>query len=209
MNAASISRRSVPAPIRWAAVVWLLVWVPIYWRMWGALNFLHLCDVAVILSCLGLWRQSRLLVSSQTVSLLLPDLVWVLDVAWKFFLRHHLVGGTEYLFDVRYPLWIRLLTLYHLILPLVLLWALSRIRYDPRGLLLQSVIAAVVFIASRFAGPAENINFAFTDPFFHRAWGPAPVHLLVIFSFVLFVAYVPTHIFLKRLFPRPTGCDAA
>lgn len=201
----SSSQKKIPAPWRWAALIWLLIWIPIYWRTWGALNFLRLCDVAVILSCAGLWSRNRLLISSQAVSSILPDFVWALDAGWRLFLGHHLVGGTEYLFDSHYPLWIRLLTLYHLILPLVLLWALHRIGYDRHGLAVQSVIAGIIFVASRFAGPVENVNYTFTDPFFHRAWGSAPIHLAVIFLFILFVAYIPTHFVLRRLFPPPTG----
>lgn len=209
VTAISPPRQDVPATVRWAALIWLLIWIPVYWRTWGALNFLRLCDIAVILSCAGLWSRNRLLVSSQAVSSILPDFVWALDAGCRFFLGHHLIGGTEYLFDLHYPLWIRLLTLYHLVLPLVLLWALHRIGYDPRGLAVQSVIAGIVFVASRFAGPVEDINYAFTDPFFHRAWGIAPCHLAVIFLFIFVVAYIPTHILLRRLFSAPVGNEVS
>jgi hypothetical protein len=204
----SSSRKNIPASLRWGAVIWLLIWIPSYWRTWGALNFLRLCDIAVILSCAGLWSRNYLLVSSQAVSSILPDFVWALDAGWRFFLGHHLIGGTEYLFDSHYPLWIRLLTLYHLVLPLVLLWTLNRIRYDPRGLAVQSAIAGIVFVASRLAGPVENVNYAFTDPFFHRSWGNASCHLAVIFLFIVLVAYLPTHFLLRRLFPTFIGNDA-
>lgn len=209
MATTSRSRDGIPASIRWAALIWLLIWIPVYWRTWGAWNFLRLCDVAVILSCVGLWTRNRLLVSSQTVSSILPNFVWALDAGWRLFLGHHLIGGTEYLFDSHYPLWIRLLTLYHLFLPLVLLWALHRIGYDPRALAIQSLIAGFVFVASRLAGPVENVNYAFTDPFFHRAWGIAPFHLVVIFMFVFIVAYIPTHFLLRRLFPTSMGNEVS
>ena len=73
-----------PAWLRWAALAWLLVWVPAYWHTWGASNFLELCDIAVILTCLGLWTGSRLLISSQAVSSLVVDVVWILDASWRF-----------------------------------------------------------------------------------------------------------------------------
>ena len=43
--------------MRWVALAWLLVWGVSYARVWGWTNFLHLCDLAVILTCLGIWRQ--------------------------------------------------------------------------------------------------------------------------------------------------------
>src|SRR5207237_288632 len=59
--------------LRWAALLWLSLWVPAYASVWGLSNFLHLCDVAVILTCAGLWSGSALLLSSQAVSSILID----------------------------------------------------------------------------------------------------------------------------------------
>jgi len=192
-----------PDWLRWAALAWLVIWAAIYSRTWGAANFLHLSDVAVILTCIGLWSNSALLISSQAVASLAVDTVWTLDVAWKICSGRHLIGGTEYLFDTNYPLWVRLITLFHVAMPLLLLWALHRSGYDRRGWALQSAIALPVFIASRYTVPAQNTNFAFADPFFHRAWGPAPLHVTVIFLFMLLVVYLPTHFLLRRIFPAP------
>ncbi|MFL5373599.1 MAG: hypothetical protein ACJ78T_06385, partial [Myxococcales bacterium] len=67
--AAARGEREHPFPrARWAALLWLLVWMPVYASVWGFANFLHLCDVAVILTCAGLWTGSALLLSSQAVS---------------------------------------------------------------------------------------------------------------------------------------------
>lgn len=208
----STAQNAIPRWLRWVALLWLLVWFPIYWRTWGWRNFLQLCDVAVILTFLGLWTNSGLLISSQAVSSLLVDVSWVLDVGWRMFLGRHLFGGTEYMFDASVPLWIRLLSLYHLVLPVLFLWLLYRIGYDRRGWALQSAIALPVFAASRLASNAQkNMNFAFAEPFFHRQWGPAPVHVVVIWLFMVFVVYLPTHLFLMKIFaqPKPRETDAS
>jgi hypothetical protein len=191
-----------PVWLRWAALAWLLVWVPSYWHTWGASNFVQLCDIAVVLTCLGLWTNSRLFISSQAVSSLIVDSVWMLDASWRILTGHYLLGGTEYLFDVRYPLGVRLLSLFHLFMPPLLLWSLRRVGYDRRGLVLQSLIALLAFTASRFTNPARNMNFAFTDPFFHRAWGPPPVHVAWSVLLLVIVVYLPTHVVLKRVFPE-------
>ena len=202
MATLSADQTPIPRWLQWAALVWMLIWFPIYWRTWGASNFVHLCDVAVILTAIGIWTNSGLLISSQAVSALLVDMAWALDAGWRLFTGHNLIGGTEYLFDASQPLWIRLLSLYHLVLPVLLLWLLYRLGYDRRGWALQSAIALPVFIASRFTTPLENLNFAFADPFFKRQWGPAPVHLAVTWLFMVFVVYLPTHLFLMRVFAR-------
>jgi len=179
------------------------MWFVAYWHAWGPANFLHLCDIAVILTCIGLSTNSALLISSQAVSSVLIDLVWTLDVAARLIFGRHLIGGTEYLFDGRTPLWARLLSLFHIVLPFILLWSLSRLGYDRRGWKLQSAILLPVLIASRFVTPDQNLNFAVKDPFLHRSYGPAPTHLFVTFLFLVFVVYFPTHLLFSRLFPPP------
>jgi hypothetical protein len=200
MNPSAHRETVFPAWIRWGASLWLVVWIPAYWRTWGFGNFVHLCDIAVILTCLGLWSSSALLLSSQAVSSLVVDLAWSLDVAWRWFAGHHLLGGTEYLFDPQYPLWVRLLSLFHAAMPFILLAALRRTGYNRAGFVLQCAIAAAALLLSRILDPAKNYNFAFRDPIFHRAFGPAPVHLALIFLALLLI-YWPTHAILKKLFP--------
>jgi hypothetical protein len=190
-----------PLWVRWVSLVWLAVWVPSYALYWGWANFLHLCDVAVLLTCIAFARSDVLLLSSQAVSSLIGDLLWCLDAAWRLFAGRHLTGGTEYMWDTRFPLCVRLLSLFHVVLPMLLLAALRRVGYDRRALLLQSGIAMVLLMVSRFLGPTQNLNYAFADPIFHRAFGPAPVHLAVIFAALLGIIYCPTHVLLARAFP--------
>lgn len=190
--------------MRWGALLWLAVWVPSYWFVWGWQNFLHLCDIAVILTCVGLWRGSTLLLSSQAISSMVVDLTWCVDVAWRWLLQRHLIGGTEYMWDARFPLWVRLLSGFHVFWPILLFWSLRRLGYDRRGWILQSGIAAVVLVASRFIAPERNLNFAYRDPILGRAWGPAPVHLAFILLGLVAILYWPTHRVLARVLPQPS-----
>jgi len=190
-----------PLWVRWVSLVWLAVWVPSYALHWGWANFLHLCDVAVLLTCIGFARSDVLLLSSQAASSLIGDLLWCLDAGWHLFAGRHLTGGTEYMWETRFPLWVRLLSLFHVALPMLLLAALRRAGYDRRALLLQSEIAMALLVVSRFLGPTQNMNYAFADPKFHRAFGSAPVHLALIFAALLGIIYGPTHVLLARAFP--------
>jgi hypothetical protein len=105
------------------------------------------------------------------------------------------------MWDTRFPLWVRLLSLFHVVLPMLLLAALRRASYDRRALLLQSGIAMALLVVSHFLGPTRNLNYAFADPIFHRAFGSAPVHLGLIFAALLGIIYCPTHVLLARAFP--------
>jgi hypothetical protein len=189
--------------LRWIAVLWMVVWLPAYVRVWGWTNLLHLCDAAVILTCVGLWWGSARLLSSQAVSAVLPGVLWLLNVCLRIATGRFWASGTEYMWDAQYPLWVRLLSLFHVVLPGVLLWAVWKLGYDRSALALQIAIAAVLLVASRFFSSSLNMNYAYRDPVFNRAWGPSPVHLGVILLGAVVLLYLPTHIVLARLFSRP------
>jgi hypothetical protein len=179
----------------------LAVWFPTYAAFWGFGNFVQLCDLAVFLTVASVWTGSALLLSSQAVGSLVINFIWVLDVASRLVTGHHLIGGTEYMWDARYPLWVRLLSLYHVAVPVVLLWAVRRKGYDPRGWLLQAAISVPVLIVSRLLDPARNLNFAHVDPILHISFRPAPLHLAIILFSLIAVIYWPTHQILLRAFP--------
>lgn len=194
--------------LRWAAALWLAAWLPAYWVFYGPVVFLNLCDIAVILTCVGLWRGSALLLSTQALSSLVVDAAWVIDLAWRAATGRHLLGGTEYMWDPAYPPWLRALSLFHVLLPATLLYALPRLGFDRRALAAQSALAAVVLVASRAFGPEANVNFAFTDPIFGRAWGPAPVHLAAILGGLVLV-YAATALVLRRWLPSAQRAAAS
>ena len=195
--------------LRWFSLAWMVVWLPAYFRVWGWPNLLHLCDICVILSFLGIWSANSLLLSSQAVAALVAGLLWALDVGWRLSTGRFLVGGTAYMWDAHYPLWVRLLSTFHIGLPLVLLWTLRRVGYDRRALALQTAIAAVLLIAGRFLPADLNINYAYRDPVWHRSWGIAPVHLAVIFIPLVVAIYWPTHLLLGWIYQNPVARNAS
>lgn len=199
--AAHDKRTTFPRWTRWTAAAWLAFWVPVYWIFWGPHNFVYLCDIAVILGCIGICTNNTLLVSSQAVSSVVVDAMWAVDAGWRAAFGRHIFGGTEYLFDPSHALWLRLLSLYHVAIPVVLLWALHRAGYDRRGWRLQAGIVAAAFVIARFTPAEQNINFAFRLPVVEKPFGPAPLHVTVSILFMIFVVYWPTHWALRKIFP--------
>jgi hypothetical protein len=191
--------------LRWFSLLWMVVWLPAYFRVWGWANLLHLCDVAVILTFVGIWWANPLLLSSQAVGSLAAGFFWILDIGWRLTTGRFLVGGTDYMWDARYPLWVRLLSTFHVGLPLVLLWTLRKVGYDRRALGFEAAIAALLLILSRFLSSELNMNYAYRDPVFHRAWGPAAAHFAMIFLPLVALIYWPTHLLLAWLFRTPVG----
>ena len=193
--------------VRWFALLWLAVWLPVNVYAWGWQNMMHFCDIGAIIACIGIWKQDSLLVSSQTIGALFVGVLWILVIAWRLAAGQHLFGGTEYMWDTHYALWIRLMSTFHIWLPLLLLWVMRKIGYDRRALALQSVIAAVLLVFSRYLPPSLNMNYAFRDPLLHRAWGPAPVQLAVILAGTVVLLYRPTHVLLRWMYPKSAHAD--
>ena len=200
-----------PFPVvRWVWLAFVLVWVPTYVLYWSPTDFLYLCNVAVILTCAGLWLNNRLLVSSQAVATMVIGSLWLLDVVWGVATGgRHLIGGTEYMWDATRPLWVRLLSFDHVAVPLATWWAIRKLGYERRAWAFQSVLSAAILALSRIVEPWKNINFAQKELVTNRTWGPAPVHLLVLWSVLVLVVYWPAHAVLSRVMrARPTGAAA-
>jgi len=193
---------ALPPPfptLRWLGCLYLAVWIPAYAHYWGCADFLYLCNVGVVFTVAGLWFGNALLLSSQAVGTALIGLVWGLNLLWGLWTHGHgLTGGTEYMWDPRYPLWLRLLSLDHVAVPLVALWAIRRVGYDRRAWAFQSAVAAVVLVASRFVAPERNLNFAQKELVTYHSWGPAPVHLLFLWTLLVLLVYWPVHALLSR-----------
>jgi len=196
--------------LRWAAAGLLVVFLASYGLAYGLANFVFLCKLSVILGAIGIWTGSRLLISSQAVAVLLVGATWTLDVGWRLVLGRYLIGATAYMWDPHWPLFTRLLSLYHVALPIALVLALRHVGYDPRGYWLQSGIALVAVSAGRLLGPQANINYAFVDPILERSWGGPVAQVAVVAGFLVLVAYPLSHLLLSRVLPQvgAAGHDA-
>jgi hypothetical protein len=188
--------------LRWLALAWLVVYLPSYTFAYGLANFLFLCNLTVFLVAVGIWSCNRLLLSSQAVAMLVVGAGWTVDFVSRVLTGSHLIGGTEYMWEPQWPLFTRLLSLYHVILPTLLIVVLRRIGYDRRGYLLQSAIAIVAVAIGRFFGPGANINHSYVEPITKNTWGGAVTHVAVVAGTLVVVVYPLTHLLLVKLCPH-------
>jgi hypothetical protein len=192
----------VPLWLKIAWTLWVLVWAPIYWRQYGSQNFLFFCDLGNILIAIGLWMESALIFSWQACGLLLFQTSFTLDLAGAFVIGRHLIGGTEYMFDPNIPLLIRLLSLFHVVTPPLLLWAVWRLGYDARGWKLQTLTTWIVIPINYFWRPQYDVNWA-RGLFFHQQhFVPGILYVLIYLTVVPAVVYFPTHLLLAWLTGR-------
>jgi hypothetical protein len=196
------SGREIPLPVKVLYTLFVCVLIPVYWRHYGPANFLWFSDVALLLTVPALWLESRLLASTQAVSVALLELVWIADFLARLAAGVQLVGIAGYMFKADKPLYLRGLSLFHLVLPFLLLWLTYRLGYDRRAWAVQTVLAWAVLLACFFfTDPAENINWTFgpgEEPQ-HRV-APRLYLVLLMVAFPVCV-YLPTHLALRALMP--------
>jgi hypothetical protein len=188
--------------LRWIGLVYLIVWAPVYAVYWDVAHFLYLCNVAVVLTCAGLWFGNSLLLSSQAVGSMVIGTIWGVNWAWGA-MNHGqgVMGGAEYMWNSSYPVWVRLLSFDHLAVPAAALWGAWKVGYDRRAWVFQSGVAAIVLVASRVLAPGQNLNFVEKELVTFRTWGPAPAHLLFIWTVLVLLVYWPVHAVLERMMP--------
>ncbi len=193
---------SHPFPrLRWLGPAWLAIYLPSYALAYGWANFLFLCNLGVLITALALWTGSARWLSAQALSALPIGAVWAVDYIAGIAVGHSPFGFTAYMWEARYPLFTRALSLYHVAWPLLLLFLLSRTGYDRRGWRLQALVAAIVIPLSRLVtDPAENVNFAFAAPLFGRQLGSPALHLAILIVATTVGLYGPVHRLLDRVF---------
>ena len=206
-----LPRNKIPLALKWAGTVFLAVLIPVYLRVYGPTNFLWFCDAALLLTVAGMWLESPLLISMCAVGILLPQCLWLADFGGNL-LGLRLLGLTSYMFEPRLSLFTRGLSLFHGWLPLLLVWLLSRLGYDKRGLWAWTGLAAALVLACYFFAPASgvhpanpdipvNINYVYgfseDRP---QAWVSQNLYVMLWPGMLWLAVYLPTHLALRKLF---------
>ena len=177
---------------------WVIAWAPVYWRQYGAQNFLFFCDLGNILITVGLWLESALFFSWQACALLVFQGLYVIDLCTALVSGHHPVGGTEYMFDPRIPVAVRVLGLFHVVAPPLLLWGIWRLGYDARGWKVQTLTTWILIPINYFWRPQFDVNWARGLGFHDQHVVPGFVYVAAYLILVPAIIYFPTHLLLDR-----------
>ena len=187
--------------IKIAYIVFVLVLIPVYWKHWGPANFLWFSDIALFVSGIALWTESKLLASMMAVGVLLPELYWNVELLVRLLTGYRLAGLTDYMWDKEKPLYLRLLSLFHVLLPAALILMLINFGYDTAAIYYQTLLAWIIlFLTYQLTSPAANINWVF-------GLGNTPQHkispryfLLLMMMGYAIVIFLPTHLILDLIF---------
>jgi hypothetical protein len=195
----------IPLWLKILYTLFVAVLVPVWWQEHGPANFLWACDIAVLVTLVALWRESRLLAGMMAVAVLLPELLWNLDFFLRLFTGRDVIGldATGYMFNPRYPLLVRWLSLFHVFLPPLLLWMVWRLGYPVRAGLGATLLCWLVLpLSYLFTDPTRNINLVYGWGSAPQTWLPGPLYLALLLLALPLGVYLPTHLLLKRLFGK-------
>ncbi len=188
------SRSAIPLWLKIAYSVWLAVWVVVYWQSYGPQNFLWICDLANLILGVAIWIESPLLFSSQAVAVLIIQALWIVDVCGRLLLGVHLIGGTQYMFDPEKALGLRALSLFHVFVPILVLWAIRRLGYDQRGWKLQTLIVWLLLpLTYLVTDPELNINWLWKPFGIPQTVLPELGYVALEMLVVPLILYLPTH----------------
>ncbi len=200
----------IPLWLKIAWTAWVTVWIPLYANQYGGKNFLWFCDIGNFMIMIGLWLESPVVISWQACSVLLIQILFSVDLLVRAVSGRHPFGGTEYMFNddgSNIHLGMRLLSLFHVVTPPLLIWALKRLHYDRRGLYCQIATAWVVLpICWLGWDERDNLNWVwgpFNRP--QTVVHPPALYLLVCMLAYPAILYLPTHLALSRLFRKPAS----
>jgi hypothetical protein len=195
----------IPLWLKVAYTAFVVVLVGVYWTKAaaGPRNFLWFSDIALFGTALALWLESALFASAMAVGVLLPETLWTISVLTGLITGRPIRGVGDYMFDPHEPWYMKALSLFHVHMLVTLIWIIATLGYDGRALLLQTVLAWIVF----------PLTYAVTEPRFNinRVFGPGPApqrrlhpiaYLALQMAAVPVLIYLPTHLLLNALFGR-------
>jgi hypothetical protein len=157
----------------------------------------------LLVTALALWLESALLASMMTLAIALPELAWNADFFGRQVTGRHILGLSGYMFEARRPWFVRALSLFHVVLPIVLVWTVSRLGYDRRAWLWQTVVALIVLpVTYSLTDPADNINWVYGPGSKAQTWMKPWIYLVLTMMFFPLVMYLPIHLLLATLFGR-------
>lgn len=193
----------IPLSLKLVYTAFTAVTVVIYIRKYPLWNFLWFSDIALIATVPALWLENSLLASMMLVGVLLPEVLWNGAFFTRLVTGNRLFGLTDYMFDASKPRYVRAISLvFHVLLPVLLLWMAVRLGYDSRALVAQTALAWIVLPLSYWLGEpkVENLNWVFGWTAEPQTRIPPLAYLgLVMIAFPLLI-YLPTHVLLQRLF---------
>lgn len=158
-----MAQNKIPLTLKASFIAFLAMLIPVYWVHYGPSNFLWYSDIILGLSFLAVMSESRFIASMGAVGGIFLESYWSVNFLSQLLFNYRITSLTDYMFDSSLPLWLRLISLFHVALPPLLIWLVVRLGYHRKAWMAQIVLAWVVLFTTWFlTEPSKNINWVFS-----------------------------------------------
>ena len=197
--------RRIPLFFKWIFCAFMAFYFPAYFIGYGPQNFLWLSSIILMLTFLATLFESGFLASMAASGGLLFEVLWTVDFLFTvtaLLIGSNVTGFTIYMFNPSLSIWLRVIAVFHLALPPLLIWLILRLGYDSRAWIVQMVLSWVlVLITWLITNPVLNINFVFSNVKFEQV-NISSAQILMILFITAIVVCGGTHLFLRALHKR-------
>jgi hypothetical protein len=192
---------SVPLWLQLSFTLFLMVLIPVYWVKYGPANFLWFSDIALLLIGIALWIDSQMLVSMVAVGVLGLEVIWNIDYFASLIKGSPILGLSDYMFDKNKSIFLRALSLFHVVLPALVIWLLLRWGYNPEAIYWQILLTWLVIpMVYLLTDPKENINWVFGPGNKPQTRISKRTYFWLVMIFYPICVLAPSHLLLKWAF---------
>lgn len=187
--------------IKLLLLVYLAILIPLYWKTYGPDNFLWLSDIGLFLTVSGVAFESPLLISMAAVGVIVLETIWMIDYFLYFIIKRSVLGVSEYMFNPQYSKFIRALSLFHVVFPIMWIILLSQWGYDSKAFYYQGALTWLVLILGYlFSTPSKNINWVFLPKAKNWKRMPPLVWLGILMIGIPLIFQLPPHLLFLQIF---------
>lgn len=179
----------------------LLVLIPNYYQSYGIENFLWFSDITLFLIFLGVYISSALLISVAATLSFFIEINWCVDFFYNLFTGTNLLGMADYMFDNKLSLFLRGLSLFHLLLPIYSIRYLYLWGYDDSAFKYSTMLYwIIILVCYLFTEVDKNINWVHLAEL--NNWQTISPTLWVLMQMTLYplLIMLPTSFLFKKAF---------
>jgi hypothetical protein len=143
-------------------IAFVALLIPLYWANYGITNFLWVSDISLFLTVIAIVTESPLIMSILVVGILPFEIAWNIDYFAQLISGYNVLTISHYMFAPHYNLFMRSLSLFHIILPVLWIWYLKKWGYMQRAVRYAIPLLWAIFLTTYLVTkPVENINWVF------------------------------------------------
>lgn len=190
----------IPLWIKLAYTLFVCVTVVVYARKHPSANFLWFSDITLLGTVPALWLENSLLASTMALAVLLPDVLWNVSFFVQLVRRKGIPGLTDYMFDPAHPRYVRAFSLFHVFMPVLLVWMVMRLGYSLQALPAATLLCWIVLVLTYWlTDPKLNVNWVFGPGNKPQQRMPPLLYLGLLMVIFPVLVYLPTHLLLQWL----------